>query len=619
LQEKWVGTASTKSSSRKQRAGQEKASTLSGRDAAQSLTALEAPAAGAISERTWLIAGAATILVAAFLRLYDLNLVPLHHDEGVNGNFLVRLVREGAYHYDPANYHGPTLYYFAAVFPWILRVLFGPNAQNNYGLTTVAIRFVPALFGIATIGLVLALRRNLGTIATLSAAFLLAISPGAIYLSRYFIHESLFVFFTLGIVVACLKYFEDPHPVYLILAAVSAALLFATKETAIISAGVLGIAFVLIRIYPWLWQGSPGSGRRAGKKRSRRDSGGDGVTRALLERVGGPTTLAIWLVVALVIFIAVNVLFYSSFFTNYPQGIYDSLRTFQFWTKTGKKDHLHPFATYIWWLLLQESPLLILGAMGAMLTVLKPTKSFALFSGLWAFGLLAAYSLIGYKTPWLNLSFVVPLALISGVAVEWFYEELGKWELSKRMRWLALAGILLIAIGPLPGVARMLDPIRTTNPWPGLLPALKQTKIHGKTFIPAYQTIDLNFINYDNDNSYYVYVYAHTRREMLKLVDEVNRLAQRTQQGGDTGITIVSPEYWPLPWYLRDYKRVGYYGHMTPSTEPIIIAKTDQAAEVRATFGDHYQQIQSGFNTTGSFALRPGVDLLLYTRRELVR
>jgi len=43
--------------------------------------------------------------------------VPLHHDEGVNGNFLVRLVREGAYNYDPANYHGPTLYYFAAVMP----------------------------------------------------------------------------------------------------------------------------------------------------------------------------------------------------------------------------------------------------------------------------------------------------------------------------------------------------------------------------------------------------------------------------------------------------------------------------------------------------------------------
>jgi hypothetical protein len=58
---------------------------------------------------------------------------------------------------------------------------------------------------------------------------------------------------------------------------------------------------------------------------------------------------------------------------------------------------------------------------------------------------------------------------------------------------------------------------------------------------------------------------------------------------------------------------------MTSSNEPIIIARQDQAAEVQATFGDRYQQIQSGLNPAGSFALRPGVDLLLFTRRELVR
>ena len=621
-----MGTASTKSRNRKQRTGQAKAPTSSGRGAAQSLKVLEAPLEVAISERAWLVACVAILAIAAFLRLYDLNLVPLHHDEGVNGNFLVHLVRDGIYHYDPANYHGPTLYYFAAVFPWILRLLFGPNGQNNYGLTTVAIRCVPALFGIATIGLVLTLRRNLGTIATLGAAFLLAISPGAVYLSRYFIHENLFVFFTLGIVVASLKYFEDPHPVYLILTAISAALLFATKETAMISVGVLVIALVLTQVYRSLWKRSLSAGRTARKKKNRRDAGGrnssgddNGQYRRFMESVGGQTRLSLWLSIALVVFIAVNVLFYSSFFTNYPQGVYDALKTFQFWTKTGKEAHVHPFMTYVWWLLLQESPLLILGAIGAMLAVLRPAKSFALFSALWAFGLIVAYSLIAYKTPWLSLNFILPLALVSGVAIEWLYEQLGRLEVSMRMRWYALAGILLLATGPLPGVVRALNQVMNTNPWPGLLSALQQTKIHWKTFIPSCQTIDLNFINYDNDDQYYVYVYAHTRRETLKLVDEINQLAQRTHQGSETGMTIVSPDYWPLPWYLRDYKRVGYYGHMTPSTEPIIIAKTDQAAEVQATFGDRYQQIQSGFNTAGSFPLRPGVDLLLFTRRELER
>src|SRR5262249_31967765 len=151
--------------------------------------------------------------------------VPLHHDEGVNGNFLVTLVREGNYVYNPENYHGPTLYYFAAVIPWVVRFFGGKVAGDAYGLTTFNIRLVTVVFGIGTIWLALTLRKRLGTIGALSAAGLIAISPGAIYLSRYFIHECLFVFFTLGIVVAALKFYDTGRGAYLILASTSAALM----------------------------------------------------------------------------------------------------------------------------------------------------------------------------------------------------------------------------------------------------------------------------------------------------------------------------------------------------------------------------------------------------------
>jgi len=592
-----VATASTKSKNRV-RAGAAKATVAASPVAAESV----------MSEGAWRTACGAILLLGILLRFYDLNLVPFHHDEGVNGNFLVQLVRNGYYHYDPANYHGPTLYYFAGVFPWLLRILFGPNAQNNYGLTSVAVRCVPALFGVATIVLIFALRRNLGTITTLAAALLLAMSPGAVYLSRYFIHETLFVFFTLGIVVALVKYWENPQLVYLLLAAVSAALLFATKETAMISAGVLVIALGVTRAYSAFW------GSLGGRSTKRRSFADNQDYRTFVERAGGGQKLIISLVVALIVFIVVYVLFYSSFFTNYPQGVNDSLKTFKIWSKTGQEAHKHPPATYIWWLLQQESPLLVFGAIGAIITVVKPVRSLALFSSLWAFGLMAAYSLIAYKTPWLSLSFIVPLALTSGIVFEWIYGWLAEWEFSRTRRWFILAAILLMAIGPLPGLARSVAEAADNIGSAADLPA---PKLHGKTFIPGYQTIDLNFINYDNDNQYYVYVYAHTRRETLKLVAEIDHLAQRTHQGAETGITIVSPDYWPLPWYLRDYKRVGYHGHMTPSTEPIIIARQDQAAEVEATFGERYQKVQSGFNSSGTFPLRPGVDLLLYTRREL--
>ncbi len=262
--------------------------------------------------------------VAAFLRLYDLDLVPLHHDEGVNGNFLVRLVREGYYHYDPANYHGPTLYYFAAVFPWLLRLLFGPNAQNNYGLTTVAIRCVPALFGIATIALVFTLRRNLGTIATLSAAFLLAISPGAVYLSRYFIHETLFVFFTLGMVVAAVKYYEDPQPAYLMLGATSAALFVCDQRN--------GDHFRVVLVHCAGRDAclSPGleldqlrpQSEQEETQRSRQALEVDVDDRDFLRKAGGPSRLAIWLVIAFVVFVDRERAFLLVVFYKLPAGCF---------------------------------------------------------------------------------------------------------------------------------------------------------------------------------------------------------------------------------------------------------------------------------------------------------
>lgn len=516
-----------------------------------------------VPERAWKFGVIGILLIGGFLRLYNLNLVPLHHDEGVNGNFLVRLVREGAYQYDPENYHGPTLYYFSALIPWLVKLLFGNAARDNYGMTTFTVRLIPALFGLATIGLIFLLRRKMGTLATLAAALMLAISPGAVYLSRYFIHETLFVFFTLGIVVAGVWFYEERNPAHLIPASASAALLFATKETAFISAGVLIIALALTLIYVRF--NRPTSGRSAKPQRTPAGSS------RLIQELGGTPNIVMAIITSLVVFLGVYLLFYSSFLQN-NKGISDSLVTFAIWRKTGSEAHVHPATMYLTWLFRQESPLLFLGALGAAIVVLKPKNSFALFAALWSFGLIAAYSLIGYKTPWLLLNFVVPLALIAGYAIQAIY-EMDKSQLR------LVAVILLAAV-----------------------------------CVGTYQTIDLNFINYDNDRTKYVYVYAHTKRPTLDLVNEVDRIAKQ-ENGGQTGITIVSPDYWPLPWYLRNYTRVGYFGRMAASTEPIIIANANQKAEIDTTFGELYEQVRSEASD-GSFELRPGVKLLLYYRRR---
>src|SRR5438067_4972857 len=242
--QRWVNTISTKSRNKKSFSGN---TASAARPPAGAAVAFDQNAG--ISENTWRISAAAVLIAGAFLRLFNLSLVPLHHDEGVNGNFLVTLVREGKYFYDPQNYHGPTLYYFSAIIPWILRFFGGKAAADNYGLTTFNIRLVTALFGVATILLALMLRKRLGALGALSAVGLIAISPGAVYLSRYFIHESLYVFFTLAIVVAALKYYDTTKSAYLILAAVAAALTTATNETWVINAPVVLMVLVTTDSY----------------------------------------------------------------------------------------------------------------------------------------------------------------------------------------------------------------------------------------------------------------------------------------------------------------------------------------------------------------------------------
>jgi uncharacterized protein (TIGR03663 family) len=610
--EKQVGTGSTKSRRRQSAV----AAPASGAKKAAETAPVDKPTE--LSERAWLTASAAVMFVAAFLRLYDLTLVPLHHDEGVNGNFLVTLVRSGDYLYNPTNYHGPTLYYFAAIIPWLARFFGGPAFRDAQGLTTFNIRLVTVLFGLGTVWLVLLLRRRIGSIGALSAAGMLAISPGAVYLSRYFIHETLFVFFALGVVVAALKYYDTAQGSYLVLAAVSAALMTATKETWIINGPVLLIALTTTIVYFWL----RGSGQK--RKPGKRPPLGQRINDAL-DRFGGPTSVATVALIALAIFLIVNILFYSSFFKNYPKGVYDGLLTLSLWSHRTQ-EHVHSMGQYLEWLRESESPILIVAIVGAAYAVWRTDNRFAVFVAQWAFGSLAAYSLVGYKTPWIALNFVVPMAITGGYVLDVLYRKfegpmiplalaigaiafLG-YEINLRHNW--YLGIpLMLACGYLFAVFSF---------WSSSV--RNQGRVHyylsaaALIVVCSAQMYALNFVHYDDDR--YTYVYAHTRRDFLSMVDEINRVAARTQ-GANTGVTVVSPDYWPLPWYLRDLKRVGYFSRMTPSTEPVVLGSTAQEAELRATFGDRYEQVRNPSVANGSYALRPGVDLLLFVRKDVAR
>jgi uncharacterized protein (TIGR03663 family) len=506
--------------------------------------------------RAWLAAAAAVLAVAAFVRLYALELRPLHHDEGVNAFFMTQLFNGGGYHYDPANYHGPTLYYLALV------------AARAQGLTIFAMRLVPAVCGIAAVWLILCLRRHVGTFGALAGAGLLAVSPGAVYMSRYFIHESLFVFFTLGAVVAGFRYAETGKSIYLMCASVAAGLVLATKETAIISAAVLVMAIFLTPMLIEI-RDALGALRRPSEPPRQAEATGPRPTTDVQIAPRRPAQfirpLLKW-AAAGGLFILVIATFYSALFTN-RQWLGNILKSYQYWARAGRSEHLHSWYVYFVWLMREDGLLSVAGLIGAGLIIWRSNSRFLVFAAIWLCGLLGAYSIVPYKTPWLALNFLIPLAILAGYAADAAWKRAA----TERQRVLVAGGLgLVIAVA-------------------------------------SYQTVRLNFLEYDDGR--HPYVYAHTRREFLSLVAEVSDLADRFGTRLGTTITVTSSEYWPLPWYLRNYRQVAYPEQVSHLDARLVIGSPDQESELQAKLGQRYDRVSS-------HTLRPGVSLVLYARRE---
>ena len=365
------------------------------------------------------ILAVALLLLAAFLRFDDLSLRPFHHDEGVNGFFLTKLVRDGAYKYDPANYHGPSLYYLTL--PMVAA----------FGLSDLAVRGTVALFGVLTVALMWRLLAPRGAVFTLAAMALITTSPGAVFFSRYFIHEMLFLCFTLAILVFTPR--RGSSETWRFFATgLSLGLLFSTKETAFVSVGAI-VAGAIVAAWAVLGL-SPLAITREVVPFCRRNM--DGLVNGLIA------------------FVVTCGLLYSSMFRN-AEGILDAFRTFAFWTKTAVRDHDNPWNQHLLWLREADPAALYLGALGLVVALLR--RSFlAVLTAVWATLLIGAYSVIKYKTPWLGLNMLLPLYILGG----YFIDELSKARLGRvSMKGPALA-LVFVASGYALNQSRVLETVR---------------------------------------------------------------------------------------------------------------------------------------------------------------
>jgi len=488
--------------------------------------------------------------VALVLRLPGLNLRPMHGDEAVHAVRFNELWTTGQHSYDSREYHGPTLNYLTLPVVWL------SGAKDFTRTEAATYRLVPALFGVGLIPLLWLLRDGVGRPATLIAGLLTAVSPAMVFYSRYYIQETLLVFFSLLVLAAGWRFAQSGRIGWAVLAGAGMGLMQATKETCVIALAAMAGALAVTA----LWHRRTIS---AGSFRARRL-----VTAAILAILVGAT---------------VSVLLFSGLLTN-PQGALDAWRAYPTYLGRAAEGGVHDRAwSYYLRLLLythyapgphwSEALIVALAVIGAVAAatgrgLVEENVPLVRFIGVYTLLLTAVYSAIPYKTPWCLLGFLHGMILLAGVGA------------IAVLRWLnrpavqATAGAVLLA-----GVGHL-----------------------------CWQVNEGNWRFYSDPRN--PYVYAHPGNDVARLADLVEKLARVHPDRDRMLVRVLGPDYWPLPWYLRRLQRVGYWETIPLEPDaPVLITAGDLQPVLDGRLRDAY--------FTCFYGLRPDVTLAVYVERQL--
>ena len=494
-----------------------------------------------------------TVVIALAFRCPQPTARPMHSDEAVNTIKFRKLWEQGSYKYDPAEFHGPTLPYFTLAWAKLT------GAPKDFTqLYEATFRAVTVIFGVGLILLLPLVADGLGARPTLCAGLLIAISPAMVFYSRYYINEMLLVFFTLLAFAAAWRYVRRPKLVWAIICGAAIGLMQATKETFVFSLVAAAVAITANEFW-----------------RRQMDA-----TKVLARLKIKP----IHIVIGVVVWLGVAAILFSSFFTD-AAGPLDSLRTYLPWTHRveGASPHIHPWDFYLvrlLWYHAARGPtwsegLILVLALVAIVAVFRhklpagANANFVRFVALYTLILTLFYCAIPYKTPWCLLNFWIGFILLAGVGAMTLIEYS-----TARARKFAFAALLLLGVGQLSVEAWQTGIVRATRP--------------GNP-----------------------YTYSQTSPDVLKLVDQVEALAHAHPLGHQMTIKVMAPEsaYWPLPWYLRDFNNIGWWGQI-PSDPyaPVMIVSKNFDANL---------DTNKNYLMTEMYALRPDAFFELYVETNL--
>jgi uncharacterized protein (TIGR03663 family) len=479
----------------------------------------------------------------------------MHNDEANQAVKFGELLERREYRYDAFDHHGPTLYYLTLPAAWL-------RGQASFAaLDEYTLRSVPAVFGAATILLLLLLAPGVGRTAVAASAVLMAVSPAMVFYSRMYIQESMFACFTLLFAIAVGRAITEGGVTWPVVAGLAAGLTVATKETSVL---VLPASLLAAGVSWW----------SLGAARPKALSNGGWRDAAIVSAFAAA---------------AVVVLFYSSFFTD-PGGVLGPFRAAGTYIDRGvdPANHVQPWHYYLGLLTWSSSGgltwteclILVLALGGAIAATRSPRASEHSGESRWWLRFITLNSLVAtvvfsaipYKTPWNLLPFYVLVIVLAGIGFAALVAAT-----SSRAVHVALATALGVGAVQLGWQA-----------WRAAVP-------YGA----------------DQRNPY---VYAHTVPDAVRMARRIRDLAAMHPARDRMLVTVIAPphEQWPLPWYLRTMPNVGYWTEAPEAlalNAPVVVSSSEHVDEIDKVLGERY--------VSEFYGLRPEVLLTLYVERGL--
>jgi uncharacterized protein (TIGR03663 family) len=336
-----------------------------------------------MSRLTFAACAVSILLLAGWLRFFDLSSAPIHFDEATGARIMSQVLEGQSYRYDPTHFHGPLLAFTGALTAKV------KGEHSWHELTASGIRTTTAVCGILLVVLILAAYPLIGHVAALSAAGLVAASPVLTHFNRIFIHESLFVLVLCAAGFATAWWWRKPNLWLAAATGVLVGIAAGTRETFILAPATWVAAMLIMRIPPPL------------------------PKKHLLIAIGTAGSFAL-----------ITIFLIFSEFCSRPSGFFDFISTY--WQYETTPGHDKPGWYYASLYLLPFSHGRIHWWFGGAFVIAATTfllphsdRSVKIGRVLLISALLqaAVFSFISYKVPWLMLMPWTQVLIAAGLAV----------------------------------------------------------------------------------------------------------------------------------------------------------------------------------------------------------